>query len=142
MGNMTVAATFIFILNIMMWLTQVSALDMNPEGAVFYSPDNEIICQVGDCSSYTLNTSAINQQLPSAEGSISPTTGNLFTDTFSSIKDWLGDKLGLNYARSILSAPYQILQSMGLPLEFVYAIGTLWYGMSLIILVAFIWGRE
>lgn len=142
MGNLTIAATFVMILNILMWLGQVAALDINPEGSVYYTPENEVICQFGDCDSYTLNTSAINQQLPSGEGSISPTTGNIFTDIFSSIKDWLGDKLGLNYIKAILSAPYNILKSMNLPIEFVYAVGTLWYAITSIIVVAFIWGRE
>ena len=106
MSNLTIAATFVIVLNVLMWFGQIAALDINPAGSQFYNPDGSLICEVGDCEAYTIDTDRTTDQLPTAEGSISPTTGNLFTDIFSSVKSWFGSVTGLNYLINILAAPY------------------------------------
>ena len=75
--------------------------------------------------------------------SISPDTGNVFTDTFTSIKTWFVDTTGLGWLLAILSGPKIILQAI-LPASLqaaAWAITALWYGITLFIIVAFIWGR-
>jgi len=73
--------------------------------------------------------------------SISPDTGNVFTDTFTSIKTWFVDATGLGWILSILQGPKIILTTMGLPAAAAWAIAALWYGITLFIIVAFLWGR-
>ena len=73
--------------------------------------------------------------------SISPDTGNVFTDTFTSIKTWFVDTSGLGWLLSILQGPKIILQAIGLPAAAAWALAALWYGITLFIIVAFIWGR-
>jgi len=142
MGNMTIAFTFIMLLNILMWFGQVSAMEINPPGTSFYNENDSLMCEFGDCSSYIMDEDSVADKLPTAEGSVSPTTGNLFTDIFSSITGWISDKLGLNYIKSIISAPYKLLIAMKLPQAFAFGIGVLWYGISLIVTLAFIFGRD
>lgn len=143
MGNLTAAATFVMILNVLMWLGQVAALDINPAGAYYYNCTGSLLDDGSGCKDYVLDTGKISEDLPSAEGSISPTTGNLFTDTFSSIKTWVGKTTGIKYIFNILSAPYNLIKSIpNLPVEFSYAVGTLWYVITFIVIIAFFWGRE
>lgn len=145
MGNLTMALVFVLTLNVLMFLSQEAIIDMNPDGTYFYHREGTLLNEfdknqgVGDP---ILDTEDTSSDLPEAEGSISPTTGNLFTDTFSSIKSWFARKLGISYIMGILAAPYNILKAMHLPNSFVYAMGTLWYGVTLFLIVAFFWGRE
>jgi hypothetical protein len=141
MGNLTISATFVTVLNVLMFLGQAAMLDLNPTGTDFYNCNGSIMNEFGSCESYVIDTEGVGGDLPTAEGSISPTTGNLFTDTFSSIKTWISTKL--TFITQILAAPYNLIKAIpGLPEAFVYAMGTLWYIISLIIVVAFLWGRE
>ena len=142
MGNMTIAFTFVMLLNVLMWFGQVSAIEINPSGTNYYNDDDSLMCEFGDCTTHIMDEDSIADKLPTGEGSVSPTTGNLFTDIFSSITGWIGEKLGLNYIKSIISAPYKLLLAMNLPQAFAFGIGVLWYGITLIVVLAFIFGRE
>ncbi len=145
MGNLTVALVFVLTLNTLMFLAQASTLDLNPDGPVFYTNEGTLLNHFdknegeGDP---VIDTDQLTEDLPAGEGSVSPTTGNLFTDTFSSIKRWFSQSKGVRYITGIISAPYDLLKSMGLPNEFSFAIGSLWYGITFFLVVAFFWGRE
>lgn len=145
MGNLTIALIFVVVLNVLMFLTQAAILDLNPEAPTFYTNNGTILASLDandNSGVYVLDTDNIADQLPTAEGSVSPTTGNLFTDTFSSIRTWLAKKTGLAYLFQIVSAPYNMLKAMNLPNAFVYALGTLWYVITLFLLIAFLLGRD
>ena len=144
MGNLTIALVFVLTLNVLMMLAQASIMDLNPEGPEFYNRDGTILesfntGELGDDP--VLDTQAITDNLPEAEGTISATTGNLFTDTFASIRNWFAKTTGLAYLYGIVSAPYNMLKAMHLPNAFTYAIGTLWYGITFFLIVSFFWGK-
>jgi len=145
MGNLTVALSFVIALNVLMFLTQAAILEVNPDATTFFTNKGTMLDSFDankNTGNYTLDTDAVSEHLPTGKGSISVTTGNLFTDMFSSIKTWLADKTGLSYLSGIVSAPYNILKSMNLPNAFVFAMGTMWYVLTLFLLIAFIWGRD
>ncbi len=145
MGNLTTALTFVMVLNILMWLSQVAMLDLNPEGTVFYHKEGTLLGEFDKNKGQgtpELDDSGLASDLPSAEENISPTTGNIFTDAFSSIKEWFSRTTGINYLYGIIKAPYNVLKAMMLPAEIVYAFGTLWYALTLFLVIAFFWGRE
>lgn len=144
MTNMTHALVFVIILNALMMLSQAAMLDINPDGSVVYTGEGSIIESFDSNPSGdpVLDTDTIQDRLPSGEASVSPTTGNVFTDIFSSIKGWIGDHTGLTYVFNIVSAPYSILKLTHLPTEFVYIVGSLWYGITFFLLIAFFWGRD
>ena len=89
-----------------------------------------------------LNISNIIGELPTAESSVDVTTGNIFTDTFSSIKGWFLDLPGVNMVVGIVKAPYNILKAMNISEEISFALGIFWYSISLFLIIAFFWGRE
>lgn len=140
MGNTTTALVFVMILNVLMFLGQVAILDMNPTGTVYYNSNGSLLTSFDKGDNILDSDSAIGS-LPEADGSISPTTGNLFTDTFSSIKNWFTKTTGLNYLYGIISAPYNLLKAMHLPTAFCFALGTLWYAVTLFLIVSFFWGK-
>ena len=85
---------------------------------------------------------AVGDALPSgAATTISPDTGLAFTDIFVSTKTWFVDQTGLGFLLSVFSGPKVILVFMGLPEALAWAISALWYGLSLLVVVTFIWGR-
>lgn len=145
MGNLTTALVFVMAINVFLWLGQVATLELNPDAGTFYNRDGTILNQFdknngeGDPLLDTENTA---NQLPAGEGSINPETGNIFTDIFASIKGWVAQSTGISYLIAILAAPYNILKAMHLPAEFAYAMGTFWYAVTLLLFLAFIWGRE
>lgn len=145
MSNLTTALVFVMALNVIMMLSQVAILDINPDATMFFTQEETILSQfdknkgVGDP---ILDTNGTVGRLPSSVGSVSATTGNLFTDTFTSIKTWIGQKTGLTYLFAIVSAPYNFLKAIHLPNAFSFAIGTLWYAVTLFLLISFIFGRD
>src|SRR4030042_1674714 len=145
MGNLTVALVFVLTLNVLLYLGQVASYSLNPESSPVFFTNKGTMLETFDKNAGegtpTLDTEQTTNVLPSTEGSVSPTTGNFYTDTFSSIKGWFAQKTGIAYIFGILSAPYNVLKSMNLPNEFSYAVGTLWYGTTLFLIIAFFWGR-
>ena len=145
MGNLTMALVFVLVLNVLMFLGQASVMNLNPEGTQFHNREGTMLesFNKGELDEDpVLDTQSTTDSLPEAEGTISATTGNLFTDTFASITNWFAKKTGLAYLSGIVSAPYNMLKAMNLPNDFVYAMGTLWYGLTLFLIVAFFWGKE
>lgn len=145
MANVTMALMLVLAVNVFLYLGQAAILEINPDAPLFFNREGTVLQEfdknngVGDP---ILDTESTTDQLPSTEGSVSPTTGNFFTDMFSSIKNWFAKKTGISYLLAIVSAPYNILKTMHLPNSFVFAIGTLWYVLTLFLIVAFFWGRD
>lgn len=145
MGNLTIALVFVLTLNVLMYMTQVAILDINPNAPQFWTNEGTILenfDKTGGTGEPVIDSDNVMGDLPAGEGSVSPTTGNLFTDVFSSIKRWVAQKTGIAYITGIVLAPYNILKSMGLPNSFVFAMGSLWYGVTFFLVVSFFWGRE
>ena len=142
MGNMTTALTFVLLLNVFMFLTQASILNLNPDGTTYFHCNGTFIdefSEEGNC--LTLDAEDVSGQLPDAKASVSPTTGNIFTDIFSGIKAWFADTVGLKYLREIVKAPYNFMIAAKIPTEFALGLGVLWYGITLFLLIAFLTGR-
>ena len=143
MGNLTIALVFVVTLNVLMFLTQSVILDLNPEAPVFWNNKGTILeglDKTGGTGDPVLDTDKIKTDLPSGEGAISPETGAFYTDTFSSKRAWWTKIPGLEYLYNVASAPYNILKAVGLPNDFVFAIGGLWYAVTFFLIVAFFWG--
>lgn len=145
MGNLTIATIFVVVLNVLMFLTQTAMTDINPDGTVCYNVEGSIIGETmaGQGDGTVSQTNALND-LPSSAGTVVTTesSGGLFTDIFNNILGWFKTAPGIKYVYGVVSAPYNILKCMNLPSAFVVAIGTLWYMVTLLVLVAFLWGRE
>jgi len=143
-SNLTMAFIFVMTLNCLMWLSQLATAEINPLGPEYYNCEGSMLDGFGNCNKTNsfLNTSNIIGELPTAESSVDVTTGNIFTDTFRSIKNWITQTTGLRYVIGMVSAPYTILKATTLPEGFVATMGTLWYAITFFLLIAFIWGRD
>jgi hypothetical protein len=143
MGNLTTATIFVVTLNVLMFLVTVAMINMNPDGSVCYNVEGSVIGetmqQQGNLS--VSQTNALND-LPGSAGTVTIGDAIGFTDIFNNILGWMKTAPGIKYVYGVVSAPYNILKCMNLPAEFVVAVGTLWYLISLLVLVAFLWGRD
>jgi len=144
MSNLTTALVLVLTLNVLIFLAQAGIDDLNPNAVNFYDSSGSLIdgFNGGTADNPSLDKDALTNALPTAEGSISPETGNFFTDVFSSIKNWVTGLPGISYLYGIIMAPYNMLKMAGLPNAFTWAVGSLWYGLTLFLIVAFIWGRD
>ena len=79
--------------------------------------------------------------LPETEQSVSPETGNVFTDLFRTAKNWVLQKTGAQYLIDILTAPVDLLRSMGLGNQLIFIIGALWYGVFVFLIVSWLFNR-
>lgn len=139
MGNISTALVIVLAINVMLFLGQAAVLGLNDGGTVYYDDSGDLIS--GFNNNYTLPNNP-DDLIPSAESSVNPETGNIFTDTFSASRSWILEATGLSYIINLLGAPANFLSSIGLPREFAWAIGSLWYGVTLFLIVAFILGRD
>ena len=142
MGNLTIATTFIVLVNILMWFSSIAMLDVNPTGSICFHTNGSIIeNSVKSSGNYSTLNNDVLGDLPNAEGTVT-TSSNPFTDIFNNILTWFKTAPGLKYIYGVVSAPYNVLSCTGMPNEFIVGIGTLWYMVSFLVLLAFLWGRD
>lgn len=146
MTNMTIATVFVVALNVLMFLCQVAMTTLNPSGAVCYHTEGTVIgntmqTQAGLLNGSVAETDALDD-LPGSQGTVTIGDAIGFTDIFNNILGWFKTAPGIRYVYGVISAPYHILQCIGLPAQFIVGVGTFWYMVSLLVLVAFLWGRE
>lgn len=136
MGNLTIATIFVVMLNVMMFFGTTAMAVVNPTGTFCYHTEGSVIGEsiIGDGNSSSLNNNV--------EADLPEVAGNLFTDVFNNALSWFKSAPGLKYVYGVVAAPYNILKCLNLPNAFVVGVGTLWYIVNLIILVAFFWGRD
>lgn len=148
MANITNALLIVLSINALLWLGQLSAIQINPEADLFYNASDSIICdfETNNCADlYNPQTPDSNpeQVLPTIEEDITGTdTTSDFTDIFKGIKSFFTDTLGLKYVGAIYSAPSTFLKSIGLPPAVSGMLGLIWYGITILIVGAFLFGRD
>lgn len=143
MGNLTTATIFVVALNVLMFLVSTAMLNINPDGSVCYHAEGSVIGEtMAEQGNMSVSESDALDELPGSAGTVTIGDAIGFTDIFNNILGWMKSAPGIRYVYGVVSAPYNILKCLNLPSEFVVAVGTLWYLVTLLILVAFLWGRE
>jgi len=143
MGNLTIATAFVIVLNVLMFLVQSAMLDINPDGSVCYNAEGSVIGEtMAEQGNLSVSETNALDDLPGSAGTVTTGDTSVFTDIFNNILGWMKSAPGIKYVYGVVSAPYNILKCMNLPTGFVVAVGTLWYLVSLLVLVAFLWGRD
>jgi len=140
MGNLTTALVFVLVLNMFMFLAQVSMDNLNPGGSPeIYHQEGGILDKFGE---EVLESDPIGS-LPGGSATVEVSQGNFFQDMFASIKNFFGKTLGLNYVVQIVSAPANIFKMItGVPTEVSWVFGVMWYAVTLFLIIAFMWGRD
>jgi hypothetical protein len=107
--------------------------------------EGNLLCkfEAAGCANSTYDVTGQNpgDRLPDTSISVSPTTGNIFTDTFNTLKNWFMENTGLGYVVNILAGPSSFFKAVGLPAEISFILGAMWYAIGLYFLIAFIAGR-
>ena len=148
LGTVTI---FVWILNVMMILSQLAVADITPQtmnSMHFYDCSGSIIqayvltantncTQIDD----GLNNLNITQKLPT--GAV-PNNNWFIVDWITSGVSWVGQQA--HTFTAIATAPYQVVKQIPMFSEPRYAafaviIGAMWWGISLYLIVAFIFGR-
>lgn len=144
MGNLHVLTTFVVLLNVLMWTGGLAMTSINPDGTMCYNIEGSIIEQnVAQGTNSTVLADQISDDLPSSESAtVTSGTTNIFVDVFSNVLSWFKSAPGVKYVYGVVSAPYNVLKCMNLPDQFVAGIGTFWYMVSFLVLIAFLWGRD
>lgn len=150
MANITTSMLICLAINLMLFMGQmaineVSAANdlgtpqslLNCKGTLFAEAD-EAGCQ--NVSNLNVNSVNASETLPSTVSSISPTTGNVFTDSWATIKSWFGSVTGIGYFTAFVSAVPNFLKSLGLPQAFVFGVGALWYLLNIFLIIIFLRG--
>lgn len=141
MSNLTYALIIVLVLNGLMFLGQESINEIRgDENIIFTDCQNGVL--LGDCQNSYIDFSDPASILPNTNSEISKTEGTTYTDTPSAISSFFLDTLGIKYIVGIISAPYNILSGIGLPKAVAFALGSIWYGITLFLLMAFIFGRD
>ena len=120
--------------------------DINPSGTQFYDCDSSPLRFAMDISNgcsansnFTLRNAS--SSLPTSESGVSPTTGNIFVDTFTSAKQWFKDVTGISFIQDLFSVPAQFLLATGMPPAFAYVITGLWGAIMIFLIAAWLLGR-
>lgn len=138
MGNLTTALMFVLLINVFLVLGQIAITDINPNAVNFLTEEKTPLFHFA--VNGTLNETNINDKLPQAETVTGAETGNVFVDTWNAVKNWFLNATGINYVLGILSAPYNFLKAIQVPDGFAIVFGSLWYMLSLYLIINFIKG--
>lgn len=141
MGNLTTVLVFVLIANVIMIMAQVSIDHINISNPLnIYTTTGTILDKTGYAN--VTNTSDITTYLPEDSGIVQDSTGNFFVDVTSKVKSFFSKTIGLSYVYDIATAPGRMIAAMNLPAEFTFLIGSFWYGLTIFLVVSFIFGRE
>jgi len=136
--TMVTMLSIMMVMNIALVMVQGGVSEVNPSSVVFFDVSNSPYAQ------YTSNGTLIvdDSFLPADEDVEADSSGNVFSDTYKSMKAWTQQKLApLNFIANILAQPYGFLKDIGIPNEVALGIGVLWYIVALIIFVSWLMGR-
>jgi hypothetical protein len=145
--TITVAFFTVLCINAMLFIGQVAITNTSSDAVQFMNCQGNIMGQLeqGNCStpgSYILDDSDPSGRLSGGGTSVDPDTGFSYTDSYTGLKGFFLNTLGLGYLGIILSAPYNFLKALHLPQVMVFIIGSLWYAFSLMLLIGYLFGRS
>jgi hypothetical protein len=145
-GTITTAMIFVWMVNILLIFAQLAMINMGGELAPnFYNCSGSIATTYstdGSCSSLSgIMSKNLSKELPT--GSV-PNSGFFIVDWITSASSWIGQQI--NTFTQIVNAPYNFLKAIPVFQQPQYApfaviIGVMWWGISIFLIVAFIFGR-
>ena len=141
MNNVVQALMIVVFLNSMIFLTQVSMININPDSTIFFEYEGSNIAKfdVSD-GDYVLNDD-ISSELPETGNPVAVSLGsNVFTDLFSTLKNWLLKIPGAKYVLMIVNAVPTYIKYFGFPAEIAFALGTMWHIITFVLVIIFIKG--
>lgn len=141
MSNLTTALAIVLSISAMLILGGLVASDIAGEDRSIISCEGTLY---SNCSStYILNTGNPQSALPQADvNTIAPSGSSSDSGIFAVIGAWIADTTGLSIVYNILSAPSTFLKSIGLPSTYADIIATIWYGLTLFLVISWWKGQD
>jgi len=142
MTSTTTMITMVVIMlamNIAMAMTQGAMLEVNPSGEVFFHTE------LSPYANYASDTNILVDEtyLPASVDVEADTSGNVFSDTYKTMKSWVQITLEpLNFIGDILKQPYGFLTDLDVPPAIALAVGAIWYIIALLVFVSWLMGRS
>lgn len=134
MNPLLTALVIVLSINAIMWTSETAIVEMG--GPSFYNKQ-------GILENHNLSEGVDPYaELPTTGGAVTTDTGNIFIDTFGSFMNWLAQKTGFDAVIQTLKAPYNIMKSMGIPNDLADLFGTLWYLVTILLVVLVVTGRN
>jgi hypothetical protein len=131
---------FMVALNLILFIGQTATDNINPNGVTIYNYNGSFV-QSFDKGGYTLDEDS-SDLVPDAEGSVSPTTGNFFTDTFSAVKNWFVTSKGGSIINNLFFGVPNLLKAI-FPAELgaiAFALSFFWLAISTLSFIMFLRG--
>ena len=135
-------------ITLLFMLSQIAIHEINPDNTQ-YTWDG-VSCQSNfltnamssDCTANgNYSMSNPNNKMPGDDSAVSGGTGNIFTDTYLSAKNWIMDSTGLGFLGDILSAPKNFLVALGLPNAVAFGVAAYWYMVLIFLFMRWMFGR-
>lgn len=126
----------------MLFITQEAMVNLNPDSPIRWLNESQgnMIAQFDSTGQKTLDEN-ITGGFPTGQASTSPTGTGQDWDVFSKVSEWLKGTWGVKWIYGIVTAPYYVLKYI-LPQSLAFTIGAIWYGITFMLIIAFIFGRD
>ena len=146
MSNLTSGIVIALCLNVVLFFANSAISEVTGQTNSLYNlTSGDVICHYdsGNCAdnSYSITSESPSSFFPSVDASVSPSTGNIFTDTVSSLTRWIGEATGLKYVMNFVFAPVQFMNALHIPDYIVFGIGAVWYSLMVYLITSWIMGR-
>jgi len=128
-------------LSVVLFMFQTSADAVSPSASTIFNYNGSII-QIYDDGEYSQEIDP-NNGMPVLPAEISSSGGDSgFTDIFQSIKSWFQDSKGGKVVGGLYYAVPNILNGIGLPSPFSYALGIFWTLLAIFSFIMFMRGMS
>lgn len=129
-------------INLVLFLSQTAVCEVNPTNCPEFYQYQGSALQKFDSGNYTLDQD-FSGQLPTGQTSPSPDSGgNIFTDPFGTLKNWLLSTTGGQYVLLFLTAFPNAIEATGLPAEITFGLSTVWYAFAFLTVILVLFGRN
>lgn len=142
MSNLVNALAIVLSISAMLILGGIVASDIAGEDKTIMSCKGTVF---DNCTStgYELNTNNLQGQLPDVNlNPVNPTGVTGEEGIFANIGAWLADVTGVTYLYNIVALPTTFLKSIGLKAVYADIIATIWYGVTLFLLISWWKGQD
>jgi hypothetical protein len=145
MDSIEQSLLIIICIDILLVAGQFAVTGINPDSTLSFIHLNSTLVgsddwNIGNSTTPVLNQNASSDFLPSSINPVNADTGGTtFTDTISTIKNWIVTIPKILI--SLLFAPIVYLSALGIPSAFTYLLGAGWFLFNLFIIIKFITGR-
>lgn len=145
MSNLVNALAIVLSISAMLILGGMVTSEIAGNDQTIMHCEGTIFDTMGECTTtgYILNTTNVEGKLPSTSlNPVNPTGVTGEEGIFTTVGAWILDKTGLSFLYNIITAPSTFLKSVGLKNPYADVIATIWYGLTLFLIISWWKGQD